>query len=106
MVSKSPKLPPEVPSDVVAVPATRRAHVHLIAVDGRWVMRLGRRTEKTFDKRYDAFMAAIPFAREHNARLFVHYPSGEIREGGTTECEELMLKMWKMVYEDHNGPMD
>jgi hypothetical protein len=103
MASKSPKLPPELPSDAVAVPAARRAHVHLIAVDGRWVMRLGRRTEKTFDKRYDAFMAAIPFARERNARLFVHYPSGEIREAGTTETEEVMLKMWKMVYEDYNG---
>ena len=51
-------------------------------------MRLGRRTEKTFDKQYDAFMMAIPFARERDARLFVHHPSGEIREGGTTESDE------------------
>jgi len=69
-------------------------------------MRLGRRTEKTFDKRYDAFMAAIPFARERGSRLFVHYPSGEIREGGTTETEELMLEMWKMVYDDYNQRVD
>ena len=106
MASNLPKLPPECPDAAVVEPATRRAHVHVIAMDGRWVMRLGRRTEKTFDKKYDALMAAIPFARERNARLFVHYPSGEIREGGTSETEELMLEMWKMVYEDHNGPMD
>jgi hypothetical protein len=106
MSSKSPKLSPELPSDVVAVPRTRRAHVHLIEVDGRWVMRLGRRTEKTFEKEYDALIAAIPFARERGVRLFMHYPSGEIREGATSETEELVLKMWKMVYEDHNGPMD
>jgi hypothetical protein len=99
MDSNLPELPPD---DSPAEPSTRRVHVHLIAVDGRWVMRLGRRTEKTFDKRYDAFMAAIPFARERNARLFVHYPSGEIREGGTTEAEELMLEMWKMVYDHYN----
>jgi len=103
MATNLPKLPPDTSP---AEPSARRAHVHLLAVDGRWVMRLGRRTERTFDKQYDALMAAIPFAREHGARLFVHYPSGEIREGGTTETEELVLKMWKMVYEDHNGPMD
>ncbi len=66
-------------------------------------MRLGRRTEKTFPTHFDAATAAIPFARERGSRLFVHYENGEIREAGTAVTDELMLEMWKMVYEDHHG---
>jgi len=106
MASQSPKLPPELPSDAAAVPAARRAHVHIVLIDGVWAMRVGRRTEKTFATRYDASMAAIPFARERGARLFVHYEGGEIREAGTALTDELMLEMWKMVYDDHHSNAD
>jgi hypothetical protein len=106
MASKSPKLPPEIPGDAVAVPATRRAHVHIIPADGGWAVRLGRRVEMTLATRHDALMAAIPFARERGSRLFVHYASGEIRECGTARTDELMLEMWKMVYDDYNQPVD
>jgi hypothetical protein len=104
MASKSPKLPPELPSDAVAVPATRRAHVHIIPADGGWAVRLGRRVEMTLATRHDALMAAIPFARERGSRLFVHYASGEIRECGTARTDELMLEMWQMIYNQHNPP--
>jgi hypothetical protein len=102
MASQSPKLPPELPSDAAAVPETRRAHVHIVPADGAWAVRLGRRVEMTLATRHDALMAAIPFARERGSRLFVHYESGQVREGGTAETDELMLEMWKMVYDDYN----
>jgi hypothetical protein len=104
MASKSPKLPPELPSDAVAAPATRRAHVHIVPADGGWAVRLGRRVEMTLATRHDALMAAIPFARERGSRLFVHYASGEIRESGTAKTDELMLEMWQMIYDQHNPP--
>jgi hypothetical protein len=104
MASNSPKLPPELLSDAVAVPAPRRAHVHLVQVQHGWEMRLGRRIEMTLATRFDAFMAAIPFARERGSRLFVHYESGEIRETGTTEADELLLETWQMIYNQHNPP--
>lgn len=40
----------------------------------------------------------------NGARGYVHYESGQIREGGTAETDELMLEMWKMVYDDYNRP--
>jgi hypothetical protein len=104
MASESPKLPPEDLAAVVNDLATRPPHVHVVPADGGWAVRLGRRTEKTFATRFDASMAAIPFARERGSRLFVHYESGEIREAGTALTDELMLEMWKMVYDDYNRP--
>jgi hypothetical protein len=104
MASKSPKLPPELPSDAAAVPAARRAHVHIVPADGGWAVRLGRSVEMTLATRHDALMAAIPFARERGSRLFLHYASGEIRECGTAQTDELMLEMWQMIYNQHNPP--
>jgi len=104
MASRSPKLSPERPDTAAGEPATKRAHVHIFPVDGAWAVRLGRRIEMTFATRHDALMAAIPFARERGARLFVHYASGEVRECGTARTDELMLEMWQMIYDQHNPP--
>jgi len=106
MASKSPKLPPELPSDPAAISATRRAHVHVVPADDAWAVQLGRRVEMTFATRHDALMAAIPFARERGSRLFVHFASGEIRESGTARTDELMLEMWQMIYDQHNPPVN
>lgn len=101
MASNLPKLTPE---DSLTEPAARRAHVHIVPADGAWAVRLGRHVEMTLETRHDALMAAIPFARKRGSRLFVHYENGEIRESGTEETDELMLEMWKMVYDQHNPP--
>jgi hypothetical protein len=106
MASKSPKLPPEPLLPAVNGTAAKRAHVHVVPAEGGWAMRVGRRIEKTFATRFDASMAAIPFARERGSRLFVHYENGEIREAGTAVTDELMLEMWKMVYDDYHANAD
>jgi hypothetical protein len=66
-------------------------------------MRLGRRTERSFASEIEAALAAIPpFARERDARLFVHYESGEVREAGTSLTDETMMQMWHMTYESRH----
>lgn len=106
MASHSPKLLPESPGPTATVPAARRAHVHLMQVQHGWDMRFGGRVEKSFASEIEAALAAIPFARERDARLFVHYESGEVRETGTSLADETMMQMWQMTYESRNERVD
>lgn len=107
MASKSPKLPPEVPAPPLATdrPA-RRLHVHVVPVGDGWGIRVGRRIEKTFHTQEEASRAAIPFARERESRLFIHYPSGVVRESSTDPIDEMFLEMWQMAYDDYHSQPD
>lgn len=103
MASNLPKLTPE---ESLAEPVARRAHVHLMQVQHGWDMHVGQRVESCFASEIEAALAAIPFARERGAKLFVHYESGEIRETGTSLTDELMMQMWRLTYESRNERVD
>jgi hypothetical protein len=94
MASSSPKLPPEeLASAIGDAPRT----VHVVSLSEGWAIRAAGRVEATFTTRGDAIRAAMPFARERSARLFVHYPGGEIREASTDPADELLLEIWHDV---------
>lgn len=76
---------------------TRPNTVHVVRRGDGWDIRVGRRTHKRFPDRSDAVQAAMPFARNLDARLFVHYDNGEIRESATGEGEELLFKAWRKI---------
>src|ERR1044072_6826559 len=94
MASNLPKLPPEPAAPASSdVPKT----VHVVADGDGWAIRAVGRVESTFATRCDAVRAAMPFARERSARLFVHHPGGEIREASTAPEDELLLEIWQDV---------
>jgi hypothetical protein len=94
MASKSPKLPPE---STGSAPLSAPKAVHVVLFGDDWVVRVGRRVQSTFATRHEAVRAAMPFAREHSARLFVHYAGGEIREASTAPEDEMLLDIWQVI---------
>lgn len=96
MASKRPKLPPEPAS----VPRPEKPPlVHVLPADGGWAVRVGRRVESKFATREEAEDAAIETARSRSGKVFLHLPTGEIRELSTAAEDELLFRLWKDLRE-------
>jgi hypothetical protein len=79
---------------------TQPKAVHVVRQKDGWGIRVGRQVrQKRFSDRGDAVQAAMPYARKLEARLFVHFENGEVRESSTSRADEMMFKLWKSAYE-------
>jgi len=79
-----------------SAPKRRSTHVRIVPVDGRFAVRVGRRTEAVFDTEGEAYEAANPLARRLSARLFRADADGRPRlELSTSDADELLFKLLK-----------
>ena len=100
MATKQPKVPAEnsEPTNGTS-PRRRSTHVRIVPVDGRFAVRVGRRTEAVFDTAGEAYEAANPLARKLSARLFRADACGRPRrELSTSEADELLIQLWRKVH--------
>ncbi|HEX8696243.1 MAG TPA: hypothetical protein VF746_27745 [Longimicrobium sp.] len=99
MATKQPKVPANGPEPTNgSAPRRRSTHVRIVPVDGRFAVRVGRRTEAVFDTEGEAYEAANPLARKLSARLFRADADGRPRrELSTSETDELFFKFLKKV---------
>ena len=100
MATKQPKAPAENSGfSSGSAPRRRSTHVRIVPVDGRFAVRVGRRTEAVFDTEGEAYEAANPLARRLSARLFRADAAGRPRrELSTSEADELLIQLWRKVH--------